>query len=129
MEVHSSEHDNDDKDEAESHDGNTGPAVAETSEASDQEFLCARLRLSRRLVSLNARLAHLVGLMRNAHFDLFDEGSVKPCLHGASSFVSWGGDKASKGMDRRYTNFEPSMLRHCKRFPNCNVYAVDASWI
>lgn len=66
---------------------------------------------------------------RNAHFDLFDEGSVKPCLHGASSFVSWGGDKASKGMARRYTNFEPGMLRHCKRFPNCNVYAVDASRI
>lgn len=59
-------------------------------------------------------------------FDRFDEGTAKPCKHGAASFVSWGGDKAKKGMARRYDNFTAAMLIHCSKFPNCNVYGVDA---
>ena len=39
---------------------------------------------------------------------------------------TWGGDKALKGMRRRYTNFTDAMLIHCKRFPNCGMYGVDA---
>jgi hypothetical protein len=57
-------------------------------------------------------------------FDHFDAGSAAPCKHGAASFTSWSGDKATKGMQRRYPNFEPSMLMHCKHFPNCGMYSV-----
>jgi hypothetical protein len=58
------------------------------------------------------------------HFDKFDEGSLMPCKHGAKSFVPWSGPKAIKGLARRYSNFEPQMIRHCRRYPNCGVYAV-----
>ncbi|WP_250286368.1 hypothetical protein [Frankia sp. CiP1_Cm_nod2] len=57
-------------------------------------------------------------------FDHFDEGSPSPCKHGATMFVPWSGDKALKGMQRRYANFQPAMLLHCKHYPNCGVYAV-----
>lgn len=60
------------------------------------------------------------------HFDRFDSGSPDPCKHQVGSFVPWGGPKATKGMARRYSNFHPSMLRHCGKYPNCNVYAVFA---
>ncbi|WGU90248.1 hypothetical protein FAM23877_11445 [Propionibacterium freudenreichii] len=60
--------------------------------------------------------------------DTFDEGSPTPCSHGASSFESWTkADKAAKGMRARYSNFEDSMLLHCSKYPNCGMYAVDAS--
>jgi hypothetical protein len=57
-------------------------------------------------------------------FDHFDEGSQAPCKHGADAFVPWGGDKAVKGMQRRYANFRPGMLLHCGHYPNCGMYAV-----
>jgi len=60
-------------------------------------------------------------------FDRFDAGSLDPCSHGAGSFTGWGGDKALKGMARRYDNFTPAMLIHCERFPNCGMYGVDAA--
>lgn len=55
-------------------------------------------------------------------FDYFDEGSDSPCAHGKNRFVAWSGDKASKGMARRYSNFR---LLHCNRYPNCGMYAVE----
>lgn len=60
-------------------------------------------------------------------FDTFDQGSSSPCKHGAASFQPWGGDKATKGMARRYGNFIPDMLIHCNHFPNCGMYGLDAS--
>lgn len=60
-------------------------------------------------------------------FDRFDAGSAEPCSHGAAAFKGWGGDKALKGMSRRYDNFTPAMLIHCNKFPNCGMYGVDAS--
>lgn len=61
-------------------------------------------------------------------YDNFDEGSLKPCMHGADQFRPFrAADKAAKGMARRYTNFEPSWLYHCSRYPNCGVYAVQVS--
>lgn len=60
------------------------------------------------------------------HYDKFDAGSDKPCLHGERAFVAWSGDKCIKGFRRRYSNFEPSMIRHCGKYPGCNVYAVFA---
>lgn len=60
-------------------------------------------------------------------FDHFDEGSTSPCKHGAGSFIRWGGDKARKGMARRYDNFDDRMLVHCKRYPDCGMYGVDAT--
>jgi len=65
-----------------------------------------------------------IGSSRN--FDRFNEGSEKPCSHGEASFVPWSGPKATKGLARRYKNFHPSMHRHCKRFPDCGMYAVFA---
>lgn len=59
----------------------------------------------------------------NPHFDNFDEGSHTPCMHGAGSFERWSGDKCVKGMKRRWDNFLPEMLIHCK----CGMYGVDAS--
>jgi hypothetical protein len=59
-------------------------------------------------------------------FDRFDAGSPVPCQHGAEGFVRWSGDKAVKGMLRRYSNFEAKMLHHCPKFPACGVYAVKA---
>jgi hypothetical protein len=56
--------------------------------------------------------------------DRFDAGSPVPCQHGAESFKRWSGDKAVKGMQRLYSNFEPKMLYHCEKFPGCGVYAV-----
>ncbi len=58
-------------------------------------------------------------------FDYFDEGSQEPCKHGSEGFVPWNGDKARKGMRRRYTNFSDKMLMHCGRFPDCGMYAVS----
>lgn len=59
-------------------------------------------------------------------FDRFDAGSSEPCVHGADSFEPFTkAPKASKGMENRYTNFKSSMLVHCRRYPNCNVYGVD----
>lgn len=60
-------------------------------------------------------------------FDHFDQGSLSPCAHGEDSFKPWSGDKAVKGMARRYKNFVKSMLVHCKHHPNCGMYGVDAS--
>jgi hypothetical protein len=57
-------------------------------------------------------------------FDRFDTGSSIPCQHGAEGFVRWSGDKAVKGMQRRYSNFEARMLYHCSKFPTCGVYAA-----
>jgi hypothetical protein len=58
------------------------------------------------------------------HFDRFDSGSPDPCKHGIGSFKPWSGDKCVKGFQRRYADFQPSMLQHCGKFPNCGVYAV-----
>lgn len=55
-------------------------------------------------------------------FDRFDEGSDAPCPHGKDRFVTWSGDKALKGMARRYSNFR---LLHCDQYPNCGMYAVE----
>jgi hypothetical protein len=62
----------------------------------------------------------------NPRFDYFDAGSPSPCRHGASSFIPWSGDKATKGMARRYTNFGSNdvQMLHCSKHPNCGVYAV-----
>ncbi|WP_182525123.1 hypothetical protein [Nocardioides dongkuii] len=60
-------------------------------------------------------------------FDRFDAGSTEPCGHGASAFKAWGGDKAIKGMARRYENFTAAMLVHCEKFPNCGMYGVQAA--
>lgn len=60
------------------------------------------------------------------HFDSFNEGSAKACKHGESAFEPWSGDKCVKGFQRMYSNFEPPMLRHCKHYPNCGMYAVFA---
>ncbi|TFC22094.1 hypothetical protein E3O55_18935 [Cryobacterium sp. MDB1-18-2] len=65
-----------------------------------------------------------IGSSRN--FDRFNEGSPKPCSHGESSFIPWHGPKATKGLERRYTNFEPGMHKHCSRYPTCGMYAVFA---
>jgi len=62
----------------------------------------------------------------NRRYDNFDEGSPTPCAHGEESFQRFGRDKARKGMAHRYSNFEVSWLRHCSKFPNCNLYAVFA---
>jgi hypothetical protein len=59
-------------------------------------------------------------------FDKFDAGSAEPCRHGEGAYIPWHGDKCIKGFQRRYVDFTPSMLRHCGRYPNCNVYAVFA---
>ncbi|MEW1832913.1 hypothetical protein [Streptomyces sp. NPDC088196] len=60
-------------------------------------------------------------------FDHFDEGSSKPC--GCNKgFANWNNaPKASQGMARRYSNFyeKDVQLKHCPRYPNCNVYAVE----
>lgn len=61
---------------------------------------------------------------KSRHFDKFDDGAETPCVHGEASFVPWRGDKCVKGFQRKYEDFEPSMLRHCKKYPNCGVYAV-----
>lgn len=55
-------------------------------------------------------------------FDHFDAGSDSPCVHGKDNFAIWGGDHAPKGMARRYLNFR---LLHCKKFPNCSMYAAE----
>jgi hypothetical protein len=60
------------------------------------------------------------------NYDRFDAGSPSPCIHGADSFERWSGDKAVKGMQRIYSNFDPKMLYHCSKFPRCGVYAVKA---
>ncbi|TDC64741.1 hypothetical protein E1258_07530 [Micromonospora sp. KC207] len=57
-------------------------------------------------------------------FDRFDDGSDSPCAHGKDGFVAWSGDKASKGMLRRYSNFR---LLHCSQYPNCGMYAVEGA--
>lgn len=57
-------------------------------------------------------------------FDRFDEGSPKPCQHPVNQYFRVNGPKSTKGMARRYTNFEASMLFHCGKYPNCGVYAV-----
>ncbi len=59
-------------------------------------------------------------------YDSFGEGSTSPCKHGAGAFVRFSGtDKALKGMQRIYTNFEGSMLYHCRKFPNCGMYCAS----
>ena len=63
----------------------------------------------------------------SSKFDTFDAGSTEPCAHGADAFVGWTGDKAVKGMNRRYDNFTAEMLIHCGKFPNCGMYGVDAA--
>lgn len=63
----------------------------------------------------------------NRHYDNFDAGMAEPCKHGVTSFIPFDGPKSRKGMARRYFNFEPAWLYHCKKYPNCNVYAVFAS--
>jgi len=60
----------------------------------------------------------------NRKFDNFDAGSPKPCSHGVDSFERFHGDKSLKGMARRYGNFQKEWLRHCGKYPDCNVYAV-----
>lgn len=60
-------------------------------------------------------------------FDRFDTGSSTPCAHGADQFKGWVGDKAVKGMARRYDNFTSDMLIHCDKYPNCGMYGVDAA--
>jgi len=58
-------------------------------------------------------------------YDHFDAGSSQPCMHGASGFKPFtSAPKAVKGMERRYANFESSMLMHCGKYPNCGMYAV-----
>jgi len=58
-------------------------------------------------------------------YDRFDAGSATGCSH--EGIDPWrNADKAVKGMHRIYSNFEPSMLYHCSRYPNCNVYVVKA---
>lgn len=62
--------------------------------------------------------------------DTFDCGSPSPCTHSGKpgKFVPFGkAPKASKGMQALYSNFEDSMLMHCSKYPNCGMYAVDAS--
>lgn len=60
----------------------------------------------------------------NRRYDNFDVGATTPCKHGRASFVRWSGPKATKGMEHRYSNFVPEWLHHCKKYPNCGVYAV-----
>lgn len=60
------------------------------------------------------------------NFDRFNAGSPKPCAHGESGFIPWHGPKATKGLERRYTNFKPSMHKHCNKYPTCGMYAVFA---
>lgn len=57
-------------------------------------------------------------------FDRFDDGSDSPCTHGKEGFATWNGDKAFKGMVRRYSNFR---LLHCDQYPNCGMYAVEGT--
>ncbi|BCW47981.1 hypothetical protein [Arthrobacter sp. StoSoilB13] len=57
-------------------------------------------------------------------FDRFDEGSTKPCKHGADSFTRFNGPKSLKGFRRRYGNFEDEWMHHCGKYPNCGMYAV-----
>lgn len=59
-------------------------------------------------------------------FDRFDAGSSAPCSHGVASFVRFSGDKSTKGFRRRYSNFADDMLYHCRKYPNCGMYAVFA---
>lgn len=58
-------------------------------------------------------------------YDHFDDGSPTPCVHGADAFIRFSGaDKALKGMQRIYADFDKSMLYHCNRFPNCGMYGA-----
>ena len=80
-----------------------------------------------RVLAVGERVFHRK--IRNSRkFDVFDDGADAPlCVHGIDSFDPWKkSPKAAKGMERRYRNFEAGMLRHCNKFPNCNVYAVFA---
>jgi hypothetical protein len=63
----------------------------------------------------------------NKRYDVFDQGSREPCIHGANSYTPWSSAaKATKGMERRYTNFREDGLQllHCRHYPNCGMYAV-----
>lgn len=60
----------------------------------------------------------------SAAFDKFGE-PCKPCVHGEAQFVRYhAAPKAEKGMARKYSNFEPSMLHHCGTGYGCGMYAV-----
>lgn len=57
--------------------------------------------------------------------DYFGAALGQPCQHGPGSFVRFhSAPQAVKGMLAIYSNFDESMLFHCDRYPNCNVYAV-----
>ncbi|QFR00005.1 hypothetical protein F9278_31900 [Streptomyces phaeolivaceus] len=60
-------------------------------------------------------------------YDHFDEGSSKPCRCNKTFTPFKSAPKASGGMARRYTNFHDKdvQLKHCPRYPNCNMYAVE----
>ncbi|MFF9780324.1 hypothetical protein ACF1HJ_42665 [Streptomyces sp. NPDC013978] len=60
-------------------------------------------------------------------YDHFDEGSSKPCGCNKEFTVFKSAPKASGGMARRYSNFHDKdvRLKHCVRYPNCNMYAVE----
>lgn len=56
-------------------------------------------------------------------FDQFNEGSTEPCQHQSGYVRYHNSDKAVKGFLRRYTNFEPEWMHHCKK-GSCGMYAV-----
>lgn len=56
-------------------------------------------------------------------YDNFNEGSATPCSHGKSFKRYQKAVQASKGMLRRYPNFQPSWLYHCEE-GGCGMYAV-----
>jgi hypothetical protein len=60
-------------------------------------------------------------------YDKFDEGSTKPCSCNKTFMPLSAAPKASWGMERRYSNFHDKdvQLKHCPRYPNCNMYAVE----
>lgn len=56
-------------------------------------------------------------------FDNFNAGSPDPCSHDKGFKRYFKSDQATKGFERRYTNFEASWLYHCDQ-GGCGVYAV-----
>ncbi|WP_295817950.1 hypothetical protein [uncultured Microbacterium sp.] len=56
-------------------------------------------------------------------YDRFNAGSTESCQHTTEYVRYYNSDKAVKGFKRRYTNFEPSWMHHCKQ-GGCGMYAV-----
>lgn len=56
-------------------------------------------------------------------YDNFNDGSPAPCSHGKAFKRYTKAIQATKGFERRYTNFDPSWLYHCSE-SGCGMYAV-----